>query len=137
MSFMNIFKKKIKEPERNPYWNCDKVILNKDIKHQGIGGKIAHIEREVTIDDIFERIISYNITATNFAERRPDLFRDYKDLSIPNDKIVKRKAKFKKMKYYYVKVWQQDGKNGTYLGYFVASDEFTDVKKVKVKRGVK
>ena len=49
---MNIFKKKIKEPERNPYWNCDKIILNKDIKHQGIGGKIAHIEREVTIDEI-------------------------------------------------------------------------------------
>lgn len=35
MSFIDIFRKKkeVKEPERNPYWNCDRVILNKNIEH--------------------------------------------------------------------------------------------------------
>jgi hypothetical protein len=134
MSFIDIFRKKkeVKEPERNPYWNCDRVILNKDIVHQGIGGKTAYIEREVTIDDILERVLGYNIAALNFVERRPDLFRDYKDLSIPNDKLVKRKAKYKNMKYYYVKVWQSDYRNGTYLGYFIASDEYSKYIKPKM-----
>lgn len=125
------FRKKSKEPERNPYLNCDRVVLHKDIEHQGIGGKTAYIEREVSIDDILERVLSYNIAALNFAKRRPDLFRDFEDMNIPNEKLVKRKATYKSMKYYYVKVWQQDGKNGTYLGYFIASDEYDKYIKAK------
>ena len=133
MSFIDIFRKKkdIKEPERNPYWNCDRVILNENIEHQGIGGKTAQIEREVTIDDILERVLSYNIAAINFAKRRPDLFRDFEDMDIPNDKLVKRKARYKNMQYYYVKIWQSDNKNGTYLGYFIASDEYSKYIKAK------
>ena len=101
MSFIDIFRKKkdVKEPLKNPYWNCDRVILNEDIKHQGIGGKTAYIEREVTIDDILERVLSYNIAALNFAKRRPDLFRDFEDMNIPDDKLVKRKARYKSMKH--------------------------------------
>ena len=115
MSFIDIFRKKkdVKEPLRNPYWNCDRVILNKNIEHQGIGGKTAYIEREVTIDDILERVLTYNIAALNFAKRRPDLFRDFEDMNIPDDKLVKRKARYKSMKYYYVKIWQKDNRNGT------------------------
>ena len=133
MSFIDIFRKKkeVKEPERNPYWNYDRVILNKDIEHQGIGGKTAYIEREVTIDDILERVLNYNIGAVNFAKRRPDLFRNFEDINIPDDKLVKRKARYKNMKYYYVKVWQGDNKNGTYLGYFIASDEYSEYIKIK------
>lgn len=136
MDFLRMFRKKkeVKEPERNPYWNCDKVILNEDIKHQGIGGKTAYIERVVTINDILERVLNYNIAALNFAKRRPDLFKDFEDLNIPNEKLIKRKAKNKDMKYYYVKVWQQDGINGTYLGYFIASDEYTKYIKAKVEK---
>ena len=133
MNFINIFRKKkeVKESERNPYQNCDRVILNKDIDHQGIGGKIAYIEREVNIDDILERVLCYNIAALNFAKRRSDLFRDFEDMNIPNDKLIKSKAKNKSMKYYYVKVWQNDNRNGTYLGYFIASDEYSEYIKIK------
>ena len=133
MSFIDIFRKKkeVKEPERNPYWNCDRVILNKDIEHQGIGGKTAYIEREVTIDDILERVLNYNIAALNFAKRRPDLFRDFEDMNIPDDKLVKRKAKYKSMKYYYVKVYQSNDKSSVCLGYFIASDEYSEYIKAK------
>ena len=136
MSFIDMFgkKKEVKEPERNPYWNCDRVILNKDIEHQGIGGKTAYIEREVTIDDILEIILGYNIAALNFAKRRPDLFRDFEDMNIPDDKLVKRKAKYKSMKYYYVKIWNNPehlNGNHTYLGYFIASDEYSEYIKAK------
>ena len=133
MSFTDIFRKKkdIKEPLKNPYWNCDRVILNNDIEHQSIGGKTAYVEREVTIDDILERVLNYNIGAVNFAKRRPDLFRDLEDTNIPDDKLVKRKARYKNMKYYYVKVWQGDNENGTYLGYFIASDEYSEYIKIK------
>ena len=133
MSFIDIFRKKkdVKEPLKNPYWNCDRVILNNDIEHQSIGGKTAYVEREVTIDDILERVLNYNIGAVNFAKRRPDLFRDFEDDNIPDDKLVKRKARYKNMKYYYVKVWQGDNENGTYLGYFIASDEYSEYIKIK------
>ena len=136
MSFIDIFRKKkdVKEPARNPYWICDRVILNKDIEHQGIGGKTAYIEREVTIDDILERVLTYNIAALNFAKRRPDLFRDFEDTNIPDDKLVKRKARYKSMKYYYVKIWNNpEHLNGdhTYLGYFIASDEYSEYIKAK------
>ena len=133
MSFIDIFRKKkdINEPLKNPYWNCDRVILNNDIEHQSIGGKTAYVEREITIDDILERVLNYNIGAVNFAKRRPDLFRDLEDTNIPDDKLVKRKARYKNMKYYYVKVWQGDNENGTYLGYFIASDEYSEYIKIK------
>lgn len=136
MSFIDIFRKKkeVKEPERNLYWNCDRVILNKDIEHQGIGGKTAYIEREVTIDDILERVLGYNIAALNFAKRRPDLFRDFEDMNIPDDKLVKRKARYKSMKYYYVKIWNNPEHlkgDHTYLGYFIASDEYSEYIKAK------
>lgn len=133
MSFIDIFRKKkdIKEPLKNPYWNCDRVILNNDIEHQSIGGKTAYVEREVTIDDILERVLNYNIGAVNFAKRRLDLFRDLEDINIPDDKLVKRKARYKNMKYYYVKVWQGDNENGIYLGYFIASDEYSEYIKIK------
>ena len=133
MSFIDIFRKKkdVNEPLKNPYWNCDRVIINNDIEHQSIGGKTAYVEREVTIDDILERVLNYNIGAVNFAKRRPDLFRDLEDTNIPDDKLVKRKARYKNMKYYYVKVWQGDNENGTYLGYFIASDEYSEYIKIK------
>ena len=133
MSFIDIFrnKKDVKEPLKNPYWNCDRVILNDNIEHQSIGGKTAYVEREVTIDDILERVLNYNIGAVNFAKRRPDLFRNLEDTNIPDDKLVKRKARYKNMKYYYVKVWQGDNENGTYLGYFIASDEYSEYIKIK------
>ena len=133
MSFIDIFRKKkdVKEPLKNPYWNCDRVILNNDIEHQSIGGKTAYVEREVTIDDILERVLTYNIAALNFAKRRHDLFRDFEDMNISDDKLVKRKARYKNMKYYYVKVWQGDNENGTYLGYFIASDEYSEYIKIK------
>lgn len=118
---LNIFKKK--KVKRSPYADCNKLTINKSVKHQKIGGKTGYIVREVTIDEVLDKLLDYNIAAMNFAKRRPDLFRDFEDLNIPNDKIVKRQATFKYMKYYYVKVEQTDGINSTYLGYFVASDE--------------
>lgn len=118
---LNIFKKK--KAKRSPYADCNKLTINKSVKHQKIGGKTGYIVREVTIDEVLDKLLDYNIAAMNFAKRRPDLFRDFEDLNIPNDKLVKRQATFKYMKYYYVKVEQTDGINSTYLGYFVASDE--------------
>lgn len=130
MIFRNIFKvKERKEPERNPYWFYDRVILADNIDHQGIGGKRAYVDRHVSIDEILEMVVMYNIAALNFAKRRPDLFRDFDDLNIPNEKLVKRKAKNKNMKYYYVKIWNNpDHLNGeyAYLGYFIASDEIVN-----------
>ena len=133
MSFIDIFRKKkdVNEPLKNPYWNCHRVIINNDIEHQSIGGKTAYVEREVTIDDILERVLNYNIGAVNFAKRRPDLFRNLEDDNIPDDKLIKRKARYKNMKYYYVKVWQGDNENGIYLGYFIASDEYSEYIKIK------
>lgn len=139
-SFYNKIKKvfkndKIYEPAFHPYLNCDRVILHDDIEHQHIGGRTAYIERCITIDDILKKLLAFNIAAINFSKRRPDLFRDVYDLNITDDKLVKRKARSKNMSYYYVKIFKQNStnKNGTWLGYFIASDEFDNIiKKEKV-----
>jgi hypothetical protein len=135
-NFKKVFKKdKPYEPAFHPYLNCDRVVLHDDIEHQHIGGRTAYIERYVTIDDILEKLLNFNIAAVNFSKRRPDLFRDVYDVKCTDDKLVKRKARNKNMSYYYVKVFKQNenNKNGTWLGYFIASDEFDDIiKKEKV-----
>lgn len=137
-------KKKNKEPERNPYVLSDYVILANNIEHQKIGGKKAYIDRAVTLDDVIYKLGEHNIAAINFAGRRKDLFKVknisryiYGDrfnnyiidamLNNEYDKYVYPKAK--KLEYYYVKIWQSDGRNGTYLGYFVCSDEFEKIMK--------
>ena len=138
MIFLDWMKnRKNKEPEKNPFLKCDKIIIKKDIEHQNIGGRTAYIEREVNIDKILDLLISYNIAAVNFANRRPDLFRDVNDSSIPDEKLAKRKAKSKNIKYYYVKIWQGDEINGCYLGYFIASDEYDKYIPYEEKKEVK
>ena len=124
-------KRERKIQEKNYAARFDRVLISNKVTHQNIGGKTGYVEREVTIDDILEMILGYNISAMNFAKRRPDLFRDFEDMNIPDDKLVKRKAKYKSMKYYYVKVLQSDDRNGTYLGYIIASDEYSEYIKAK------
>lgn len=77
-----------------------KVKLVNTIKHQGIGGKIIILEREMSLYDV---IGMETIAAYNFVNRRPDL-------------MFKPIEECKDIKCYYGHV-----KN---LGYFVAEDEF-------------
>lgn len=131
MCFRLFKKKEVKEPERNPFWNKDRAVLSKGIRHQGIGGKTAYVEFEVKLQDIMDKAIDeHNPACFNFMLRRPNLFYEidsYYGVAGANGKyMAKPKAYWKSMKYYYVKVWQSDGKNGTYLGYIVCSDEIDD-----------
>ena len=139
-------KRKIKEePYNSPYKNMSYVILNNNIDHQGIGGKKGYIDRYLSIDELLYKIGERCIGALNFVERRPDLFKHknlkndlYKDFlsyvcaCMVSDRNIDKetlkrylypKAYKKGVEYYYIKIWQTDGYNGTYLGYFVCSDE--------------
>lgn len=128
MIFENLFKKFKKEEKitEGPYWDCEYVFIDETVDHQDIGGKVGYVFKHVSKEELLEKLTSYNIAAINFAKRRPDLFRDPEDLSVPDDKILKKKAKGKNMKYYYVKVRKEDGVSSYYLGYFVASDECSE-----------
>lgn len=122
-------KKNSKEPERNPYWNCDRCILKKNIEHQGIGGKEGYFDRSLTLDDVLEAYKGMqNIAVLNFVARRPDLF----DESQPQWRMAKQKAR--EVRYHYIKIWNTSEHiypEYTYLGYVVASDEIKKVIKVK------
>lgn len=78
-----------------------KAIINKEVEHQGIGGKEIEIEKEMSLGKILDT--NFNempIAMANFIFRRTDLFNKNDD-----------------MKVYY-------GHVGL-LGYFVAEDEIT------------
>ena len=112
--------------------------MNSNTANPEIIGKAISVIRKMSADEkmlydiqLREKAILDERSALNFAKRRPDLFRDFEDMNIPNDKLVKRKARYKSMKYYYVKIWQSDDRNGTYLGYFIASDEYSEYIKAK------
>lgn len=78
-----------------------KAIINKEVEHQGIGGKEIEIEKEMTFNDILDtNFHQMSIAMYNFIMRRIDL-------GIENGR----------MKVYY-------GHVGL-LGYFVAEDEIT------------
>lgn len=149
--YRKIGKKKNKEPKDNPYKYMDFVILNKNIDHQGIGGKKGYIERYLDLNELMYKIGERCIGALNFVERRPDLFKKkiiYKSLSYDFDsfimdcmvpgvicnkntlkKYLYSKALKKNIEYYYVKIWQTNGDSGTYLGYFICSDECESIVK--------
>lgn len=116
MNLYKLFKKdkKRKEPERNPYFMFDYCHLKKGIEHQGIGGRKAHIEKELVLKEILKNAVDGNIACLNFVNRRPDLFNE--DIS------AKRKASHKKY-YYYTKIWN----DFNYLGYVICSDEIEDM----------
>ena len=80
-----------------------KARINKNVEHQGIGGKEIIIERELTIDDILDtNFDKMTIAMYNFIMRRNDLLEE----------------KYGKRKVYY-------GHVGI-LGYFVADDEIKE-----------
>lgn len=75
--------------------------INKNVKHQGIGGKIIEIEFEVSKTELLHKAqVEGNWACYNFIDRRPDIKYD------------------SPQKLYY-------GKVGT-LGYVVADDELSD-----------
>lgn len=77
-----------------------KAIINKNVKHQGIGGKEIIIEKELTIDDILDKNLKeMPIAMYNFVLRRIDLIEE----------------EYGSRKVYYGHVGD--------LGYFVADDE--------------
>ena len=102
------------------YKDCEIIRLVKDIKHQNIGGQEAYIDRYVSLDDVVEKILNYNIAAVNFCERRPDLFEDFSLLPEYGYSIPKKKAY--DLEYYYVKIKCDN----IMLGYFIASDEIDE-----------
>ncbi len=77
-----------------------KAIINKKVKHQGIGGKEIIIEKELSIGELLDlNLEKWTIGLFNFFKRRTKLFdEEYED-----------------MKIYYGHVGN--------LGYFVADDE--------------
>lgn len=78
-----------------------KKKINKNVTHQGIGGKEILIEMEVPKDEVFTNGISGNWACYNFMKRRNDF-----NCNFPH-------------KTYYGKV------NG--LGYIVAEDELEEI----------
>ena len=77
-----------------------KAIINKKVKHQGIGGKKIIIEREFLVKDLLDtKFDEMNIAMYNFILRRLD--------------FVTEENENKKVYYGHVGV----------LGYFVAEDE--------------
>ena len=80
-----------------------KATINKNVEHQGIGGKEIVIEKELTIDDVLDKDFKeMTIAMYNFIMRRMDLMED----------------KYGDRKVYYGHVGE--------LGYFVADDEIKD-----------
>ncbi len=52
-----------------------KAKISKDVKHQGIGGKIIEIEKEMSLDYLLDRNLNeMTIAEYNFVKRRMDLF---------------------------------------------------------------
>lgn len=47
-----------------------KAIISESVTHQGIGGKEIELEKEFSLEEVFE---TGNIAAVNFMERRMDL----------------------------------------------------------------
>lgn len=47
-----------------------KAVISKDVTHQGIGGKEVRLEKEFSLEEVFE---TNNIAAANFMGRRLDL----------------------------------------------------------------
>lgn len=107
----------------NPYeyYGLPKVKI-KDVKlgsHRDIGGKIGYIERTPDINEILQKALKGNLACLNFVRFRNDIFEDFDDYEIPDDKLIKPNAY--DLKYYYVKV--KTDINNIFLGYIVASDE--------------
>lgn len=144
--YNTVGRKKNSEPKDSPYKGMGYVILNDNIEHQGIGGKKGYIDRYLTLEELMCKIGEHCIGVLNFIERRPDLFKKknlYRDLYGENfHKFITHalihdtyglylypKALTKNREYYYIKIWQSDGRNGTYLGYFICSDECKEIVK--------
>lgn len=113
----------------------DYCILKDNIEHQGIGGKKAYFDRDITINDIIENASAGAIGCINFIERRPDLF---KKIGITDSLNITRRSysccfpteKANKRKFHYVKIWNTNKlmyPEYTYLGYVICSDEIKKV----------
>ena len=60
-----------------------KAIIDKKVKHQGIGGKEIKLEKEFTYDDILDwDLKKMNIAMYNFIMRRPELNEDKGSMKI-------------------------------------------------------
>lgn len=113
-------KRNTKKMLKNPYeyYKIPKVKINKinDVKRP-ISNMIGYVDREPDVDEILGKALYFNPACINFIRYRNDLFEDFDDYEIPDDKLIKPEAR--KLKYYYVKVKSDN----CYLGYIVASDE--------------
>lgn len=77
-----------------------KALINKEVKHQGIGGKEIIIEQELSVAYFLDaNFKDYTIAMYNFVMRRTDLM----------------EPKYENVKVYYGHVG--------FLGYFVSEDE--------------
>jgi len=131
--FFKRLKEKISKEDKNGYYSLVTryVYLIKKVKHQGIGGKKAFIDRKLDLQEVIDNACNFNMACMNFVKRRPDLFKSWDEFTtiyfddrgfIYEDMLSNPGYAFK-MDYYYVKVLQTDSKNSCYLGYVIASDE--------------
>ena len=136
-------KRKIKKQEKNYTLHYDRVLINNEVTHQNIGGKIGYIMREINPKELESEIRNLNIACCNFMKRREDicnnlLLNEEDGLKKIQDKrrhILKPIIKEQNIKFYYVKVWsngpfKSDAQAGMY-GYVIASDEIDKYIKAK------
>ena len=132
-------KRERKIQEKSYAERFDRVLINNKVTHQNIGGKIGYVMREVSPKELESEIRNLNIAGCNFMKRREDLCNNFllneeegwKKMQDKRRHILKPIVKEQNIKFYYIKVWQSDNKNGTYLGYFIASDECSEYIKAK------
>lgn len=132
-------KRERKNQEKSYAERFDRVLINNKVTHQNIGGKIGYVIKEVSPKELENEIRNLNTSCCNFMKRREDLCNNFllneeEGLKKMQDKrrhILKPIVKEQNIKFYYVKVWQSDNKNGTYLGYIIASDECSEYIKAK------
>ena len=132
-------KRERKIQEKSYAERFDRVLINNKVTHQNIGGKIGYVIKEFSPKELENEIRNLNTACCNFMKRREDLCNNFllneeegwKKIQDKRRHILKPIVKEQNIKFYYVKVWQSDNKNGTYLGYFIASDECSEYIKAK------
>ena len=146
MIFKKIKQKRERKIQEKSYAaRFDRVLINNNVIHQNIGGKIGYVMREVGPKELESEIRKLNIACCNFMKRREDLCNNFlnnlneeegwKKMQDKRRHILKPIVKKQNIKFYYVKVWSNGsfkaGDNGAFYGYVIASDECSKYIKAK------